>query len=277
MLNNGQKAGSNFVRRHPAASFFLLTFTISWLGALAVAAPYLLRGVAIPRFTGLMMFPAMLLGPSLSGIVLSRLVHGPGGIGKLFGRMFRVGAPHWLAAVAIPPILIAGVLFLLSVFVSPVFAPGRLWFGFSFGIAAGLVEEIGWSGFAFPVIRTRLGALGGAVVLGLLWSCWHLPVVDYLGAAAPHGRYLLDFFLAFAAAMTALRVLISWVYANTESVLLPQLIHASSTGSLVALGPLAVTPGQEALWYAAYAVALWLTVLVVVTRFGITLTRRRAC
>ncbi|MDE1938198.1 MAG: CPBP family intramembrane metalloprotease [Alphaproteobacteria bacterium] len=277
MLNNGQKTGGSVVRRHPAVSYFVITFTISWLGALAVAAPYLLRGEALPRFVGLMMFPAMLLGPCLSGIVLSRLIHGPGSVGKLFARMLRIGALRWLVAVAIPPVLIAGVLLLLSLFVSPVFAPGRLWFGFSFGIAAGLVEEIGWSGFAFPVMRSRLGALAGAVVLGLLWSCWHLPVIDYLGAASPHGRYWLDFFLAFAAAMTALRVLISWVYANTESLLLSQLIHAGSTGSLVALGPLAVNPGQEALWYAAYAVALWLTVLVVVTRFGTTLTRRQAC
>jgi membrane protease YdiL (CAAX protease family) len=267
--------GNAVARRHPAISYFVLTFTISWLGALAVASPYLLRGVAIPRFTGLMMFPAMLLGPSLSGIVLSRVVHGPGSIGRLFARMLRIGTPRWLAAVIIPPLLIAGVLLLLSVFVSPVYSPGRLWFGFSFGIAAGLVEEIGWSGFAFPVLRNRLGALAGAVLLGVLWSAWHIPVVDYLGAASPHGRYWLDFFLAFATAMTALRVLISWVYANTESVLLPQLIHASSTGSLVALSPLGVTPGQEALWYAAYGAALWLTVLVVVVRFGTTLTRRK--
>src|SRR5262249_39280873 len=66
---------------------------------------------------------------------------------------------------------------------------------------------------------------------------WHLPVVDYLGTATPHGAYWYRFFLAFAAAMTPMRVLISWRSARTNSVLLAQLRHAASTGSLVVFSP----------------------------------------
>ena len=50
----------NFVAPHPAITYFALTFTVSWLGAFVLAAPYLLRGEAIPKFAGLMMFPAMM-------------------------------------------------------------------------------------------------------------------------------------------------------------------------------------------------------------------------
>jgi hypothetical protein len=50
----------NFVARHPAITYFALTFTVSWLGAFVLAAPHLLRGEAIPKFAGLMMFPAMM-------------------------------------------------------------------------------------------------------------------------------------------------------------------------------------------------------------------------
>jgi hypothetical protein len=63
--------------------------------------------------------------------------------------------------------------------------------------------------------------------------------------------------------MTATRVLIAWMYANTKSVLLAQLMHASSTGSLVVLSPSLVTAGQEALWYGVYACALWVAVAAV--------------
>jgi hypothetical protein len=42
-------------------------------------------------------------------------------------------------------------------------------------------------------------------------------VIDYLGAATPHGRYLPAFFLAFIAAMTAMRILIRCVVANTAA------------------------------------------------------------
>jgi len=33
----------NLVKRYPVAAYFILTFAISWLGALAVVAPRLLR------------------------------------------------------------------------------------------------------------------------------------------------------------------------------------------------------------------------------------------
>jgi hypothetical protein len=42
------------------------------------------------------------------------------------------------------------------------------------------------------------------------------------------------FFAAFIAAMAAMRVLITWFYERTQSIALAQLIHISSTGSLVA-------------------------------------------
>jgi hypothetical protein len=52
----------------------------------------------------------------------------------------------------------------------------------------------------------------------MLWAIWHLPVIDYLGTATPHGAYWFSFLLAFSVAMTAMRVLICWIYINTKSV-----------------------------------------------------------
>ena len=110
-------------------------------------------------------------------------------------------------------------------------------------------------------------------MLGLLWGFWHLPVMDFLGTATPHGRYLFPYFLAFVAAMTAMRVLIGWIYTNTNSVLITQLMHASSTGSLVVFSPPHLNPAQEALWYAVCAVALWFMAAVVPIIFGKHLAR----
>jgi membrane protease YdiL (CAAX protease family) len=259
----------NLLARHPIASYFALTFTISWLGAFAVAAPHLLRGEPIPKFAGLMMFPAMLLGPCLVGIVLTRIIDGPGGLRDLFSRMRRARFPvRWYAVLLLPPALVLAVLYGMKTFVSTDFAPNRFFIGIGFGFVAGFFEEIGWMGFAFPKMRRPGNALAPAILLGLLWSAWHIPVIDYLGTSTPHASYWFPFFLAFTAAMTAIRVLIAWTYSHTSSVLLPQLLHASSTASLVVFSPPHVTAAQESLWYALYAAALWLVVALVATIFS---------
>ncbi len=145
------------------------------------------------------------------------------------------------------------------------FSPNQFWFGILFGVPAGFLEEIGWSGFAFPKMSSTGKALGPAIVLGMIWGAWHLPAINFLGAAAPHGRYWIHFFVAFAFAMTAMRVLISWLYLNTKSVLLAQLMHVSSTGTLVIFSP-RVSPAQEVMWYGAYGCVLWAVVGVMAAR-----------
>lgn len=124
-------------------------------------------------------------------------------------------------------------------------------------------------------MRARFGALGGALLLGVLWGLWHFPVVDSLGAASPHGRYWPEFFGAFVAAIVALRVLIAWIYITTGSLRMAQLLHASSSGFLVILGAPKATPAQEALWYLSYAAVLWAVVIVIVGLQGSALCGRR--
>lgn len=254
--------------------YFALTFAISWAGALILVAPRLLRGESIPKFTGLMMFPVMLLGPAISGIALTAKSAGAPGIRALFRRIVAPFSVRWLAVLLIPPGTIAIVLAIFTLAVSPAYTPNRFLIGASFGVIAGFVEEIGWTGFAFPAMQRNRSPLRAATILGLLWSLWHLPVVDYLGAITPHGASWAAYFLAFAAVMTAMRALICWVYVNTGSLLLAQLLHASSTGSLVVLSPPRITAAQESLWYFAYAGVLWVVVAAVVQINGMTLTRR---
>jgi len=256
------------MRRHPALSYFLLAFAISWSAAFLVAAPKLFQPGPLPKLTGILMFPAMLLGPSFAGIFLARRLDGREGRKNLFARMRRVGFPlRWYSALLIPSAMVLGVLYCLRTFVSPVYAANRFWLGVSFGLLAGFLEEIGWTGFAYPKLRERYAVLPAEAILGVFWGLWHAPVIDFLGAASPHGKALPAFFAAFIAAMAAMRVLIAWFYERTQSVVLAQLIHISSTGALVVFGPAGVSPAQEAGWYAVYAAALWLLAVVLATKF----------
>ena len=263
-----ERASESILRRYPVTSYFLLTFAISWTGALTVAAPSLTHHTPMPRLSGILIFPAMLLGPLAGGLLMTRIVDGRAGIRELAKKMVRYRvSPGWYAVLLLPPLMILAVLSVLARTSSPAFAANHFWLGVAFGVPAGICEEIGWMGFAFPKMRAQRNALSAALVLGLLWSVWHLPAINFLGASAPHGRLWFEYFLAFAFVMTAMRALIAWIYTNTGSVLLTQLMHISSTGALVVFSP-PVTSRQEVFWYAIYGAILWCLVTLVTVAQG---------
>jgi len=269
-----------FIQRYPVGVYFGLVFLLSYGGFVVVDGPKLARGATIQPLDALLLFPVLVVGVGLIGIILTAIVDGRAGLRDLFAHMgrWRVNAGWYAAALLIPPVLILTVLSGLSKLISPAFAPGFFPLGVVFGLFPAFFEEIGWTGFAFPKMRGELknrSVLATGVLLGALWGLWHAPVVDYLGAAAPHGVYWLPFFLGFIALVTAIRVLIVWIYSNTQSVLLAQLMHFSSTGCLVMLSAAHASPAQETLWYAIYAAALWIVVALVVAIYGKNLVRSR--
>jgi membrane protease YdiL (CAAX protease family) len=222
------------------------------------------------------MFPVMITGPCLASIWLNRWLYGRAGLKRLLTKIFRGGVPaKWYLPLLIPPAGILAAIAFLHFFVSAAFTPNFFLLGVLFGIPAGLLEETGWMGFAFPALRARHNAFVSALLLGILWSLWHLPVIDFLGAASPHGPWLSAFFLSFMVVMSAMRIIIAWVYSNTGSVFICQLMHITSTGSLVILGPATVTPWQETLWYGVYGAILWIIALAIKQLYGNNLATGR--
>jgi uncharacterized protein len=247
-------------------AYFAAAYALTLLAAVVVYGPTLL-GHDTPSaqlWRALAAFPLMVIGVGAAGITLTTITAGRRGRRQLWARM-RPGqaAARWYAVVLLPPAAILTVLLGLRAAVSTGFAPGRNRYGLAFGLLAGFSEELGWTGYAWPRLRPRFrSTLGAGATLGVGWGLWHLPVIDHLGVH-PHGVYWTPFAAAFIAAVAALRVLIAWAYSHTGSLLVAQLLHASSTGSLVLLSPLTVTPAQEALWYAGYALALWAAVAAI--------------
>lgn len=247
----------SFVKRHQLIAYFVCAYTASAIGLAVIGLPRLGPG-GTQNPASLAIFPVLILSVAAASVGLTALTRGRAGIGELWSRMRRVRIdPRLYLVLLVPPAAILLTLTVLKVTVSPSFAPGWQLFGLPIGLVAGFFEEIGWTGFAYPRLRASLGAVGGAVLLGVLWGIWHMPVIDSLGAASPHGAAWPAYFAAFVVLVTAVRCLICWAYERTGSVALAQLIHASFTGTLILFSAPHVTPAQEATWYFAYAGLMW--------------------
>ena len=252
-----------WISRFPILTFFIGTYILSWVGAYLIVLPELLRGEPIPKMAGLEMFPLMLLGPPIMGILLTKSLYGRKGLRDLFRNGYACPVNlKWYFYLLLPPAGISFVLFILSRMYNPELTPHYFVIGFLFGIPAGVFEEIGWTGFVLPQLRKKLNFAPAACLLGFAWGLWHFPVIDFLGSATPHGDYLVPFFLSFILAMAAIRIIICHIYEHTGSILVAQLLHVCSTGSLVVLGPQKISAAQETLWYFAYATFLWLVIIL---------------
>jgi len=236
-----------FIKRYPVATYFALTFLISWGGSLAVIGP---SGLPGDPDTVMALMPlavlALLAGPSLSGILLTGIVHGRAGLADYLSRLlrWRVGLRWYAVALLAAPLLMAAILLALAL-ISPRFLPALfttddkaalLAFGIPVGISAGLFEELGWTGFAIPELRRRRSVLATGLIVGIVWAVWRLLFAYWLSGMVTGplslASYLLDPFLF----LIVFRVLMVWVYDRTESLLLAMLMHMSLTGSTRILG-----------------------------------------
>lgn len=243
-------------RARAVTTYFVLVFLISWGGGGLARLVLRLSGATWSQQSALVFFPILIATVAAAGILMTAVTEGRDGLRRLSADMGRWRVGVWYATVLLPPACILVALGPLRA-MSNVYTPNFFPVGFLFGVPAGFLEEIGWSGFALPAMTSARPWPGAAIILGLAWGLWHLPVIDSLGAASPHRAWWLSFAVAFILVVAAERVIISWTVARTRSVLLAQLIHVSATGSLVMLTPTGVSPAQETLCYASYALVLW--------------------
>jgi membrane protease YdiL (CAAX protease family) len=253
-----------WLRRYPLCSFFVLAFGISWGGILVVMATTGFDLLELrPLDTGLI-FVFMLLGPSASGLALTALIEGRVGLRRLVARVahWRLGLRWYLVALMTMPLLLLVNLWPLSVFLDPAYSPRFQWHLFAIGLIAGSFEEVGWTGFAAPRLLQRQRLFPAGLWLGLVWALWHMLVDFRQNSSAMGALWLLEFAVLYIGALTAYRVLMTWVYANTQSLLLAVLMHASYTGWLLMLYP-TTSLEQGLIWQTSFALALWIVVAVV--------------
>lgn len=92
-------------------------------------------------------------------------------------------------------------------------------------VARALGEEIGWRGFLAPMLASRLGFTGGALVGGVIWAAWHLPLYFFAGY---NGGTPWWFALpCFCAMVIGLSFILSWLRQVSNSVWPCAILHGS--------------------------------------------------
>ena len=197
--------------------FFPLAFLLSWY-------PWLLKHAGLKAASG----GINPLGPLVAALIVAASFDGRRGIGALLGRYlrWRVG---WtpLAFIFLLPLAINGLALSLNILLgakapSPsafALSPDALG-GFIFVlIFVGLGEETGWRGYALPWLQQNFSPLAAALLLGVIWAAWHIPLMgtEFSGAVIP----------AFLLSILPGSIALAWIFNRTNgSMLLPPLFHA---------------------------------------------------
>lgn len=274
-----------FIKRHPVPTYFTLVFAISWGGYFLVGGPSRFSATdwqADPLF--LLAVVLTLAGPSAAGLLLTGIVAGRAGFRDLRARLFRwrVGGGWYAVALLTAPLLTIAVNLALSL-LSPSFRPGEvatdglpglLLAGLASGLLVGVLEELGWTGFAIPRLRPRHGAITTALIIGTLWGAWHFPLFlarDSFSGALPLALLLVRLF----SWLPAYRVLMVWVYDRTASLLVAMLMHASLSATQLIVPPATRSAASTLIAILVGAAAWWAVVAVVAVANSGWFTRRQ--
>ncbi len=261
----------SFIKRHSVVIYFALAYGIAWIGSFILGGPKFFAGELFEFDDVGPMAIMALIAPFIAGLLMTYLADGKPGLKEFYARFkkYRVGG-RWYLPLLIFPVLLLGVSVVLGVFVSPEMAPVFATFGIMAGPLAGILEETGWMGFAYPKMRGKASVLSTAITLGIIHGVWHF-AFDFLAQYNYLGGFYFPYFFGFLFHIVGVRVLYVWVYENTGSLLLAMLMHASSTGFFGIIMPTTMAPVNWAIFYIVYGIACSLAALVVVLKYGRTL------
>ena len=86
-----------------------------------------------------------------------------------------------------------------------------------------LGEELGWRGYALPKLLQRFSPLVASLILGMVWSLWHLPTF-FLPGTPQYQQPV----VAFLIMTTVYSIMLSWIFLHSRgSVLIATLFHGA--------------------------------------------------
>lgn len=220
---------AGFIRRHSLVIGVVLMFALTWSIDLGNAG---LLPWRVP-------FPASIFagwGVLIAAVAMTLLTLGWPATRILLGRYFRarVGWQWYLALLIVPAISGLGVMVYAALtHTRPDFAStlvdqlkpsgiSRLGFVIPFFLVDLISngEEAGWRGYVLPRLQSRYSALGAALLVGIIWAIWHVPLF------LTHWSW--PYMLLFTLDCAAKSIVLAWLYNSTGgSLLLVAMAHSA--------------------------------------------------
>lgn len=264
--------------------FFILVFALTWPRSI-IGAAYSQGWISKPS-SAVVNVLYFIGTPLVAAIVVTALTYGRQGLKEWVARIlrWRVGWKWYLISLGIYPLASLAAFAISSLITGGRWKVAMMWeVGFenlqqnasriglnpqntgqilvillltSFTVP--IFEEGGWRAFAIPRLQQKHGAFVSGLVMGVIWTVWHLPSFFTVGS----DHYGMPF-LWFLLVIVSISILMVWIMNHThQSIMMTILFH----GSIIISGHF--LPTQLA-YQTGNTLALWLTggLLAAVTVF----------
>ncbi|MBN1855326.1 MAG: CPBP family intramembrane metalloprotease [Dehalococcoidia bacterium] len=209
------------MRKHRLVAFFLLTFGISWgIPGFLLLISYLTGSfeVSLQRFSPLSYLS--IWAPAISAFTVLAVGGGGTAVRAYLRRLlhFRFAWYWYVAVLAGLPLLKLLASALASTtgqpgIVTPTVSAGAFLISAMLVATQGPMEELGWRGFALPLLQRRFNGLVASLILGVIWSLWHVPAffMESVMTGSMAGE-LIPALVRFFAGTVALTITMTVVY-----------------------------------------------------------------
>jgi uncharacterized protein len=159
-------------------------------------------------------------GPALAAVIALALCRGREALAELGRSLIRWRVPPWLYVFAWFNLVLNAAIVLTGYatgtlhFDASAFAPLKfvLFFFVMAAIDGPLGEEIGWRGVLLPELMQRFSPLIAALVVGVVWYAWHVPLYaaeEKLPSLGDHAMFLYS--------CIALSVIMTWFFLKSSA------------------------------------------------------------
>jgi len=236
--------------------YFALTFAITW--------GFMIPALSLPEDNQLLLLIPAGFGPLLSAVSTIWISKGRAELRHWLGKVFRlrISVILYLAGAFFLPFVIGGLHYGLYRVLGgePDFSTALSWYQYPanlLGVALllGGNEEPGWRGFALPALLERFHPLLAAIILGVIHSAWHLPLLSQYGTT--FGWYLFN--------LIPLTVVLNWFYLKSRGSVIPVMLLHASTNVIDNFVPTpAVVLGGLGTWTVLRGLVYWAMAIVIV-------------